>query len=101
MYHHIHTSKLQNGSILLLSYQSSPLFPSCIVCPAGINLVHNLRINIPWQVNAQLRIKQLRQVRPIPQVDPLPIGEFPRLSLLMHTVALDDPVITLGPGERR
>lgn len=57
-------------------------------------------IDIPRQLKLEFGVQQISQVAAIPQIDPLAMGEFSGILLLMHAVAFKDPVVAFRPSNR-
>lgn len=64
-----------------------------------MTLLNDIPIDILGQIKRKLRIQQIRKLRPIPQINPLPMDKLARLLLLVHAVALNDPVVPLRSGD--
>lgn len=64
-------------------------------------LIRTLTIDILGNLQRQFRVQKLRQVRSVPQVDPLAVHEWARVLLLVYAITLDNPVKPLGAGDGR
>ena len=97
-----------------LSYPTTTTAP-CILDPSNIgassyilvaydviraNRSLFLSVDISRDIQGQLGVQQVRQIRSIPEIDPLPICKGPTILLLVHVVSLHDPVVPLGTGDR-